>query len=464
MAVTWLNRSSADLTPAAACQLVEWLGPFATWCLQADTLNKAAASYRHRGVAVLAEALEKPCGLPQEPGTCGVLFVRKRNDYPGLRDAFAWPLRWVAEAEHERVLPVKLLAEAERVRETLIQQLGDLLPTERWGLRPGLGGPADWPDLRHMDVSCDSAWVPLAGGLLAASLEGQVDRTVWATGAWQGGIAAVGFLPDKLREAVRLAVQRVFVPTQNLDEAHQLVESHNLDLSIGELRHDKPQAAEALGQFLEEFSVLPPRIPDDAENFERRCRAYLRHPRAERARDYYLSDLLPDLADQKIRGPLATVWPDWHPDLLVAVVSGGWELIPLLSEALRPQRCLLVYTEGEKEMLKATDRVEAELKLQDIPVDRISFDDADTLVAELPEALPVTLESSDPEGVLLDLTLGTKLMTLAVDHAVQPGHRLIYIQSRPGAGRRSDPASLCPWTTQVRPDGTRPPLTLARPS
>lgn len=454
-----MGTSPELMTRPQAVQLVEWLGGLAPWAAEQAVLEKAAAAYKRTCQPVLAEALVRPQSLPQRRGSCWIAFVQdSEHRLPALCGTFAWPLRWEENRGHSELLPQALRHLADNVIRVLTQVGGVLKEGEQWGLQFGSSQPTGEPDFRNLELGIEagSGWTSLAAGLIAAMQDGEVNRGVWSSGIWQGGIQEVGCVPEKLQLARQYGCSRFYVPASQLEEAQECVDGEDSGMTIGMLTVDEAQPMRALDKYLEEFNVPPERVKDDPENFHRRCRFHQRHPSGKRAGEFFVSHLLSDLADQQIRQPLQRLWPDWRPQLLVAVVSHGAELIPLLAEALQPEECLLLFT---PEFESRTEEIVPELSRRQVTPHPVRFTGLDDVADRMGPELAQRLETYGPERVLLDLTLGNKLMTLAVERAARTGHRLIYLQHEPGP-QRQRPETIRPRCAQVSETDSRPPLVL----
>jgi hypothetical protein len=344
---------------------------------------------------------------------------------------------------------------------------------DAWGLHPGTWGCGNGQeiDLSGLSLECDSAWVPLAGGLIAAALRDGCrlrDAQVWATGCWdpENGIRSVGGIEVKLRTAAAFGARVVFVPEANQDEARTIASGLQPALDVRALRMgtcDPWKALEAYRLRLE----LPPSADDP---FPDRRDFYLRQPNDdERTRQFYEASLLPDLIESASR-QVRRRWDDWRPDHLVTVVSAGsLELVPLEVGALRPRHVWLVHTADFREKLgPVRDRLRRLFAGMDQPVvvhDEPGFRD----VAELLQGLPARLATclGDSGSRVLDVTLGTAAMTLrlaglgrpAQDHVIYWHHTMRERRVIPGSQRLVKIPSQGEWELTALSDSDADPAT-----
>jgi hypothetical protein len=243
-------------------------------------------------------------------------------------------------------LPAALLATAEEVKKALIE-------TKPYRAR----NLTNWaltlmPGLEHLDISdwpmvdASSAWVALAGGLIAAVEEGQPSPLVTASAAWQHGLGIVGVesLEAKLIAAARAGIKTFFVSATNHEFAANFIKDQRLSVNVEVLPYAKNNPIEALEGYLRAFEV-PPR-----GDFEKALNYFRRFPRNNTK--YYLEELKSGLALQIYNSGIQA-WPDnllW-PTGLALMLSKNYELALLLYETLKPQRMLLLYSQDAKKCL-----------------------------------------------------------------------------------------------------------------
>jgi hypothetical protein len=433
-----LARPAESLNPAEACALASELGSLARWWLRPEVLVRAA-----QGSALPAEEagwwLERP-RLSGQPGACWVLF---RSESPGhglLRDAFLLPLQWAAGRPHSRRLPPALSALADDVLR-VVRPAG---PAD-YGLQLGPPLERERVNLGRLELRAESGWAPLAAGLILLTEGGEPDPQVWATGCWDaraGGITAVDGLAEKLALAREHGVREFFVPAaQRRELPAQGAERPTVGVLTAE---GDPRLA--LRAYLAALEARPP-AEETAEGRDRRAAYFLRlHGRdQERARRYYREDLLRSIARhcraQVERRPRPAA------PVLVTIASGNPELIYLAAEIVRPRRCVVLHTPGDTpaRQVKAAETLLAGGTAR-CPLVPVECADDDALPTRLRQAVSQAADGSDPQEVVLDLTPGTKLMSLslALDVA-REGNWLLYLRQDYDLDRRVN-----------RPFGERP--------
>ena len=81
-------------------------------------------------------------------------------------------------------------------------------------------------------------------------------------------------------------------------------------------------------------------------------------------------------------------------------------------EAFQPARCLILYTRGKQAMLEQIISMCAQ-KRTECEVVRMAFESPDELLVEMGAAVEQFTRDADPESTVLDLTPGTKEMSMA---------------------------------------------------
>jgi hypothetical protein len=210
-----------------------------------------------------------------------------------------------------------------------------------------------------------------------------------------------------------------------------------------------------LPDYLAEFSGDPEaaraRFFDDANGYHR-----LLTDRGERGRAsaYYRDELLGPIAD-RCRGQLPRDWPD-HPRL-VTFLSGTSELVELAARIHRPGRVLLLCTpETESHQARAAEQVKAAAGTKcEVACLKVT---SDALPGGLPPEALAFARDGRPDDLVLDLTPGTKAVTLALYTDLGlPGSRPVYVHtSRPdGATIRHGTEQLVFLPTTARPAMTQ---------
>ncbi len=397
-----------NLKPGQAVELVRRMGNLARWWLRPEVLERVAQE--------LNGCWDTP-RLPTAAGTCWIIFAQEPPRWPALRDAFLLPLQWQSNTLDSLYLPAKLRGLARAVAQTVHHP--------DWGLHLSRDAGLEGMDLRELDdvLEVASGWASLAGGLLLAAEGGRPDPAVWATGAWnEDGIRRVSHLKAKVQLAVEYGVRQLFVPESQVSEAERLARQQPHSLSIGALAEGKSDPQEALRNYRDALD-LPP-LPTDPQ--ESRRAYYLRQEDEERARQYYRDNLLPDIVQN-----LRAQWLEQNGGTathLVTIASDNPELVSMAVGVVRPRTCLVLYTTdkaaklAEVRQLLVGNKTECEL----IPK---KYASPEELLEKMSGAIQEVVAGADPEGVLLDLTPGTKEMslTLALEVA-QAGNRLYYVR------------------------------------
>jgi hypothetical protein len=346
---------------------------------------------------------------------------------PLLRPVIALPFQWQRDACHSPYLPTPLLSVADEVLRALADSAAPCLAHQDWGLRAAFHPPDQPTDLRGLtSLTCGSAWAALAGGLVVADRGGWPDPKVWATGGWARGegIREVDHLTEKVGAAREFGADVVFVPGSQLPLPRTPATA---GVEILPLDCDQPHPIRALERYLERLG-LP---PEPVAPFDRRRDYYLRADGGDLRDTYYRSHLLPDLI-RHYRTVVERHFPGAEACALVSVVSDGApELIPIEAGAFRPTRIVLLHT-SDSRMLQMTRRVEEDLKAcpetASIPREVEPFRDEDEMIARLPSWFDAHERLRGKR--LIDLTLGTKPMTLALLGLAREGDTVVYWRHR----------------------------------
>lgn len=432
----------AILTPRGASELAFDLRGFATWFLSPETLDLAArAAGVHR---IFREAWRRRPSLAMGPGVCSILFVlseRERERFPWARRTFALPLQWAARSAHDPCLPVSLHKLADRVR-LVVQAEHDTVAPYRLQLAECVAG------LRFHDFALkpESGWAPLAGSLLALSGKAAVNARVWATGAWQEGIVNVDDLADKVALAEDWDAAQLFVPQRQVESAEKL--RRDVRLLIRPLQQGQIKVGLALRDFLRALEVPPPRSAPRAD----RRQYFMEKTDNEDKERYYYENLFPDILDSCRE--LAARLPRPAPvRAFVTIISDGFELIPIALESLQPERTLMLFTKNYRDRFeKARDLVRRHTGFDPDDPCRVQpavFDDTSDLLAGMKKAVAGFLGDVPAAECVLDLTGGSKEMTIQLLLKVAcTGNRLYYLRHG-RAGRHVIPFTETPCLIQV---------------
>ena len=305
-------------------------------------------------------------------------------------------------------------------------------------------------DLSGLEGCYGSVWAPLAAGLLLAAYKGKPDPAVWSSGVWleKRGIWPIDELEAKLAVAAEFGAKTFFVPKgENIEKSRQWVESKGLPLDIQAIAVAEAKPRGALRQYLARLHLRPARDDPKAE----RAGYYLDRLTPQDAQQYYLDDILPDVATD-CRRKLDESWPCRAIAALITTVSGGTELIDLAVRVLRPPKCLALYSDMfETAARQVKERIEAgrsgpacEVRLKNFHARQF-----DPMVMEFRKCLDEFTCGIPPEQIAIDLTPGMKTITLALFHlASRRSHLVYWDKDTHGPTNRPIPFSEVPlhWT------------------
>jgi len=417
------------LTPRAACKLVRDFGPVAAWWLHPAVLDQAAN--RQTGYRCLTDRPELPISL----GSCWVLFVLK-GVFPLLRPAVLLPLRWQRNGSH-RGLPPALQLLAEKVVDQF--RVSNHGADCDWRLE------LSWPavDLQFLEadqVSVESGWASLFGGLLLASQGRLPSPDVWITAAWHPdhGLDRVDSLRAKLELAVAWQARTMFVPAVNGDADYFDLDSvQNGKLTVKRLeRNPKPSTPQvALSKYLAQLG----QPPNKEEPFELRCVHYANIEKKP-ANDYYWSDLFDEVVD-RCRANLLKQHPDCKPTHVVSIVATNPSNTALLPAVLRATHCLLFYDQSAEfeqsseksshsDILRIANDVKRKLKGKPYDakcsLNSLFLGNRCNELRQVHDALKSFSVGIAPQRLIFDLTPGFKSLTLALRDVAPVGSWFAY--------------------------------------
>jgi hypothetical protein len=414
---------SRPLSPRAALEAAVGLGALAGWWLRPEVRTAAAGLQ-----PAWAAHLTQPPRLTATLGGCPIALVNRGPlALPLLRPAFLLPVRWRQHPPHDPALPQMLRGLADRVVRQLSEAAGPGL--RRWGLSLDLGPGGEEVDLSDLEMSFESAWAPLAGGLLLAEKGIASDPGTWATGAWDagGGVGPVEGLGAKLSLAAEYGVRHFFLPLAQRAEAEAwLADTPGSGVRLGWLvPSPDPQPEALLRPYLARLGWPPGRD----EPFEARRRYYALQPRGRPAAEHYYREcLLPEIA-ARLRAQAGASWPGWRPELLVTVLSPSAALVRLMAEALRVPEVMLLVEGGQEAALPvAADAVRDELGRAGARCVVARFDEAS--IQDMEDRFSCLIQEAAggraAESLAIDLTPGKKPMTVALARAAPGGSWLLY--------------------------------------
>jgi hypothetical protein len=300
-----------------------------------------------------------------------------------------------------------------------------------------------------MEGDYASVWAPLAAGLLLAAYKGKPDPAVWSSGVWlaKKGIQPINELEAKLTVAADFGAKTFFVPEPDVENAGSIATSRKIPLKILAIIAGKPSPNDALRDYRARLHLRPARNDPKTE----RAAYYLDRPTPQDAQQYYLDDILSDVAADCCRR-LDESWPCRTIAALITTVSGGTELIDLAVRVLRPPKCLALYSDRfETAARQVKERIEADRSgpACEVRLEKFHARQFDPMVMEFRACLDRFTCGIPPAQIVIDLTPGMKTITLALFHlASQRSHLVYWDKDTHGPTNRAIPFSEVPlhWT------------------
>lgn len=418
----------------------------AGWLLTKETLERAA-QYAEEMLNNPQEANDRlrriPVPDPKWAQTCVVAVQSDPSNYPLLKPAFAIPVRWDLTPNAQEFyddLPKHLQRRAQALLRNLDENSNPLSSQNRkagskeWRLRLGL------PDFENyfFDFEIfqgDSADASLMASWILAKSKGKGKVTVWASACFDGGFKPVDKIEEKIQCAQSHGAKTFFVAaTQNISK-------HIEGVTVEKLNNDSIYPIPSLRPLLREI-IVP---PDDYEKYTNETpngrsafyedatgyRKLLEKELADSAESsrFYSQKVLPHLA-REIRGNLQNdqqkqsllgSFPA-NNYALVTIFSGSPELIELALKVFAPKFCLILYTKSNEARLKEYLEKHQD-QFQQTHIDKLIIEEeqAEGQLLKLPENVKEWVNKHAECRMIVDLTPGTKLMTLTlkqelVDH------------------------------------------------
>ncbi len=451
-----LRRRRAEL----AAEALRTVGPLAPWWLQPAALDAAVASQP----CIWAEQAKRLARQPHsDTGLVLVTCVWKElHSGDGgaeradglLRPAAVLPVRWVAGEQERTGVPEPLVELARQVlRELDLEGTYSLDWSVASGMDIGL-------DASSLTLTPGSAFVPLAAGLVLFTdrFGGRPNSRIWSTGAWDGRLRAVCGLPQKVATMIQFAAEQIYVPFQNYEEAREQAERSGAGSNIIRQLPHASNLRQTISELLAQYRVAPARnapIKDKAEHYLYLC-CYHRPT----AKSYKHKEVLADIIEQcrqRLQGELKEL-AESSPILIVSA-SHSPDAAVIAAGVFRPSRLVVLHTEEPEQdkALKATERLLRQFNMQYHPcryavqpapeAGEYGPSGADDLVAaaiEKAKAVFRRYRATADRPVIVDLTPGTKLMTIGLMRAAPPPCRLVYLthwvdpttnEPRPGTER-----------------------------
>ena len=370
--------------------------------------------------------------IPLEWGCTGAFFVWKQEKLDGkpqlaelLQASFFLPLRWKPNTSDSKRLPIGLAELAGQVRDCLACERGvdetskKAIGSHGLHLDERLGGL----DLSNFPFTVNSAWAPLAAGLIVAIYGGRPSRGVFATGAWNGGISQVEGIREKIDAAIALAGSgvRVFVPADNFKEAKRCAGTR---ASVESLPSGGDSASQSLLSYLQALAA-PPSSSAHATLTERCDYAnqdFVIADRDTRVR-YYQRELLADLAEDLAKKSGSS----FGVRRLALGLSLNWDVDALLIRALKPAEVLLL---GSKESIRLEKVLRENLQdhptIKIIPPLELTEDNAGARCDEIAAWL-----EKDSSETAVDITAATKDMSSVLLIAARRSNaRVLYLRHK----------------------------------
>ena len=284
---------------------------------------------------------------------------------------------------------------------------------------------------------------PWQGSLIGVCENRRPNPKVWSSGAWHSdhGFLTIGDLESKLELAHRHGASLFFVPDSQLEAAR--LDSARLGIEVRGLQQGSTEVHKAARDYLRVLSV-PPGLNDPIEE---RSAWYLSIDGQEEAEEYHRACLLDELVGRcRDRSPTiaALGTPEWH-----VVFADNVPLVEFLVKTLRPQNCLILHTTGPtssddktKSAEQTSDRLATFMSADRVHVAPVG--DVDAIWESTPSSVREYIDSAAPAQVVLDLTPGTKLMSLALAmNVAKDGYTTVYLKHRftPFPRRRRIPDS-----------------------
>lgn len=427
------------LDPAQAYDLACRLKNLAAYLLSPQVLEKGS---HHRMRLFCAEnaAFE---GLPISaqdrfpPGTCLILVANcSQTKSSCLRAGFVFPVRWVESDAHHPHLPWGLREIADRVRKQVIsdyraqsraqEAAEQLRRLERFHLFPEPPHLLDDVDLSQVSWGFESAWATLVAGLFLALWQAPSRAGILATGAdGQGVVAPVEGLPEKLHAAYEFGAHVLFVPDSQLQEFQEIREACGFEApEIRRFNSGWGSIRQLLKDYLDELEIPPGREADEAK----RAAFYTRVIDTDRARQYYREYILPDVA-KRLRKEIE----QYHcqPTHVVLTISQSPELTELVLAGICPKE-VLVFHDGRGENILR--QIAATMKSLGLTMNfRQATLRNENIWSRYCEAYGAAirdfLDGVEEDRIVVEVTAGKKIMSLACYEVTPPGAWVLCIET-----------------------------------
>jgi hypothetical protein len=341
------QQLQTPLSAKTALEVTRALGPLAGYWLNQPAWAAGSSS---------SASLQRP-KLSPNMGNCWALIgVRNPAWRQYLMPAVVIPLNWSDNfSGDDKRLPPAVLNLAERVRKFLAPEIKSLLdelempvePDRQWTIG-FIDRQQSWPDLSFFDLTqltAESCFVSLGAGLQSAMTRFASNPHVAASASWNNKLNDVDLLSEKRETAKLFGIKKLFVTATQTIEQTETTKLPELERLTWQ---SDSRLLPALAPFWAE-SVLAPPTEDAAVSIK--FYINLREFNENLARKYYLDVLLPHIVDhcrqnihlsEKSKGLQAA-------DVMISIVSGAIEPIPVIANSLSVKHLLILYSETEQE-------------------------------------------------------------------------------------------------------------------
>jgi len=270
-----------------------------------------------------------------------------------------------------------------------------------------------------------SAWLPLAGALVALHGGSVSEASIWATGQYGSDLGPVNDIRLKLIAARRWGVSKLFFPKGSTDVPEE-AEHDVLVLLFSKSHRDK--LVEVLNPYLNALAPLNQGLHDKTLSDDELASRFLRFYQRgyDKSDPFFNTWCLPRMED-RLRQSLQTQLNPW-PTTLITVASNTISAACLTIAVLQPKRCIILHTETSQFAANAREiELYCKHRFPDCNIYLINVKDISIFVSQAREAVARLTSGAAIGEVTYDLTPGTKEMSLALMLEVAaPGTPLLY--------------------------------------
>ena len=434
------GKSAQALKTPDCLSLCEELGDWAPWLLDDAILARAEQHYR-RALPDHHRSLNVRPTLLTGRGHCWILCVCQR-DASVLKKQFLMPVRWVEAEAESFLLPDRLRELGAQVREQVRLKLPDELRGKKYELRSMCRSNVD---LSGIDISPDSGWASLVGGLMSCALGGKNNGAILTSAAWSHEdqrVLEVDYLEDKINLADAHSVKKIFVPESQQSEARQLAKGK---LEVGVIKQDCDTWHDAVHEYLVTCTIPP----DEHSSLAERVEYYLHQPDKEDADRYYRDVLLEGVAEG-IRGSMQKDGQEAHFEHYVACVSNV-NIVALGALVSQATHLHLFYTEDKQQEVDQLRRIFPAVEIKDYVCS-----DKQQLYDRLRRAGQEKSDGNIIHGnkCVIDLLPGDKYMSILLMEGWHDSWKMFFQQGPFNTRGRSDPREITAHLWQGIPDAS----------